>query len=127
MRAVTKNVMWLGIILILLTGLIHLIDAPDNFKDATYKGLLFVANGIGAIIAAIGIYRGARSWGWGLGLLVAVGAIIGYIVSRTIGLPGLEIDPHWSEPLGVASLIVEGLFTAAALYALSSRTVNQRT
>jgi hypothetical protein len=125
MRAVTKNVMWLGIILILLTGLIHLIDAQDNFKDATYKGLLFVANGIGAIIAAIGIYRGARKWGWGLGLLVAVGAIIGYIISRTIGLPGLEIDPHWSEPLGVASLIVEGLFTVTALYALSSRTANQ--
>lgn len=121
MRAVTKNVMWLGIILILLTGLIHLIDAPDNFEDATYKGLLFVANGIGAIIAAIGIYRGARSWGWGLGLLITVGAITGYIISRTIGLPGLEVDPHWSEPLGVASLIVEGLFTVTALVALARR------
>ena len=33
-----------------------------------------------------------------------------YIVSHTIGLPGLEIDDEWFEPLGVASLLVEGLY-----------------
>ena len=33
-----------------------------------------------------------------------------YLVSHTIGLPGLEIDDEWFEPLGVASLLVEGLY-----------------
>jgi len=108
-----------GIALILVTGAIHFIDAPGSFGDATYKGLLFVANGIAAIIAAIGIYRGERLWGWGLGLLVAGGALIGYVISRTVGLPGLAPDV-WLEPLGILSLLVEAAYVV--LFLLSRRT-----
>jgi hypothetical protein len=98
-----------GITLILVTGAIHLIDAPSSFSDATYKGVLFVGNGIAAMVAATGIYRGARTWGWGLGTLVAAGALVGYVISRTVGLPGLAPDV-WLEPLGILSLIVEAAF-----------------
>ena len=107
-----------AIALILVTGAIHFIDAPGSFGDATYKGLLFVANGIAAIVAAVGIYRGERSWGWGLGLLVAGGALVGYVISRTVGLPGLAPDV-WLEPLGILSLLVEVLYVV--LFALSRR------
>jgi hypothetical protein len=98
-----------GVALILVTGAIHLIDAPSSFGDATYKGLLFLANGIAALVAAFGIYRGERTWGWGLGVLVASGALLGYVISRTVGLPGLPPDV-WLEPLGVLSLMVEAAF-----------------
>ena len=102
---------WFGILLILATGLIHFIEAPDGFEEAAYKGWLFCANGFGATIAAINIYRGKQSLGWILGLVIAAGSIIGYIASRTIGLPQIPAEPDaWLEPLGVASLIVEGLF-----------------
>ena len=114
----SKFITWAGIILITITGIIHFYDAPDTFSEATYKGVLFTLNGVGAIVAAFGIFRNA-SWGWLLGLVVAGGAIVGYIISRTIGLPGLEADP-WLEPLGVLSLIVEGLFTLLAVYALNA-------
>ncbi|MBA3944050.1 MAG: hypothetical protein H0X37_05745 [Herpetosiphonaceae bacterium] len=120
-NTLSKKVMWAGIILILLTGLIHVIDAPSSFGDATYKGLLFVANALGALVSAVGIYRGSRSWGWGLGLLVAGGAFVMYIISRTVGLPGLEPDV-WLEPLGIASLIVEALFVGLTLWAMARRT-----
>jgi hypothetical protein len=113
---ISKKVMWAGIVLILVTGMIHLIDAPSSFGDATYKGILFVANGIGAAVAALGIYRGARDWGWGLGLLIAGGALAGYIISRTLGLPGLGPDV-WLEPLGIASLIVEAAYVWLAVRA----------
>ena len=92
-----------------MTGVIHFIDAPGSFGDATHKGLLFLANGIGAIVAGLGIYRGERTWGWGLGVLVAGGALVGYVISRTVGLPGLAPD-IWLEPLGVLSLMVEAAF-----------------
>lgn len=107
-----------AIALILVTGAIHFIDAPGSFGDATYKGLLFVANGIAAIVAAVGIYRGERSWGWGLGALVAGGALVGYVISRTVGLPGLAPDV-WLEPLGILSLLVEVSYVV--LFALSRR------
>jgi len=61
-------------------------------------------------VAARGISRGATLWGWTLGLLLSAGAVTLYIVSHTIGLPGLAIDDEWFEPLGVASLLVEGLY-----------------
>ncbi len=110
--------MWAGIVLIIITGVIHFIDAPDSFGESTYKGILFTLNGIGALIAAYGIFRGAN-WGWILGLLIAGGAIFGYIVSRTVGLPSLEVDPAWFEPLGILSLIVEGIFVILAIKVLT--------
>ena len=47
----------------------------------------------------------------GSGLVVAGGALVGYVASRTVGLPGLPAEPDaWFEPMGVASLACEGLF-----------------
>ena len=100
---------WVSISLIVLVGLIHLIEAPEYFEEASYLGLLFLANFAGTIVAAIGIYRGSRSWGWGLGILLAASAYLGYILSRTVGLPGFYEDEFF-EPMGVLSLIVEALF-----------------
>ena len=73
MLNISKILLWFGIGLILIIGLIHVIDAPDSFSDAVYKGWFFYANGIGALIAAYGIYR-KHNWGWNLGLLIAAGS-----------------------------------------------------
>ena len=105
---------WAGIILILSIGCIHVLDAQDSFKDAIYKGWLFYANGVGALLAAYFIYRGKDHGGWNLGFLIAVGSLLAYVASRTIGLPQIPAEPEaWFEPLGVGSLIAEGLFIAA--------------
>ena len=113
MKHVPKIFMWTGIALILTIGLIHVIDAPESFEDAAYKSWLFYANGAGALVAAFGIYRSRQNWGWNLGLLIAACSLIGYIASRTVGLPQIPAEPDaWLEPLGVASLIAEGLFVA---------------
>jgi uncharacterized membrane protein HdeD (DUF308 family) len=118
MRTTPTAVQGAGIVLILVTGAIHVIDAPSSFGDATYKGVLFLANGIAAIVAAFGIYRGERRWGWGLGVVVAAGALVSYVTSRTVGLPGLAPD-IWLEPLGILSLLVEATFIV--LFAQSRR------
>jgi uncharacterized membrane protein YfcA len=86
-----------------------LIDAPEDLQEAPYQGLLFLANFFGALTAAIAIFRGRR-WGWSLGALVAGGAFVGYVISRTVGLPGLPVEEEWLEPLGLLSLLVEALF-----------------
>lgn len=118
MRPPTANLKWLAITAILATGLVHLSEARDAFGDAGYKGLLFVANGVGAVAATVGIYGSRRLWGWWLGLLVAGGAFIGYVVSRTVGLPGLAPEPDaWFEPAGVASLVFEALFILVFIFA----------
>ncbi|MEP7345851.1 MAG: hypothetical protein ABI877_11305 [Gemmatimonadaceae bacterium] len=108
---------------ILGTGLIHFIDAPDAFSEMTYKGLLFIANGVGSLVAAYGIFSSKREMGWLLGLVIAVGSILAYVASRTVGLPGLAAEPDaWLEPLGVASLVCEGLFVILFLVASRQQT-----
>ena len=110
---VSDRLVGAGISLIIIVGLIHLIGAPEDLEEAPYQGVLFLANFFGALTAAIGIYRG-RSWGWSLGALVAGGAFLGYVLSRTIGLPGMPVE-EWLEPLGVLSLLVEALFVGLCL------------
>jgi hypothetical protein len=105
-----------GISLIVVVGLIHLINSPGDLEEGSYTGLLYLANFVGALTAAIGIYRG-RSWGWSLGALVSAGASVGYVISRTVGLPGLAVEEEWLEPLGVLSLLVEALFVGLFLTA----------
>ena len=84
-------------------------------------GVGFVANFIGALVAAVGIYRDAM-WGWVLGALVAGGALVMYVVSRSVGLPGFEhAVGRWSGPLGILSVVVEALFLAVFFLWLSVR------
>ncbi len=101
-----------GIVLIVATGLIHLIRVPHHFEIAPYLGWLFIANFVGSLVVAVGIYRGSL-WGWLLGVLIATASFVLFLVSRTIGLPAThhELVGHWST-LGIISLIVEGLFVA---------------
>ncbi|MEO8453306.1 MAG: hypothetical protein ABI647_26195 [Gemmatimonadota bacterium] len=110
MAAASRTLKRLAILAILGTGLIHAMEAPPAFSEERYKGILFVANGIGALVAAIGIYRNQRL-GWILGLLISLSTIIAYVASRTVGLPGLAAEPDaWLEPLGVLSLVCEAVF-----------------
>jgi hypothetical protein len=117
-RLVPDGLLGAGISLILVVGLIHLIDSPEDLEEGSYQGFLFLANFLGALAAAVGIYRGNR-WGWGLGFLVAGGAFAGYVLSRTMGLPGLPVETEWLEPLGVLSLIVEAVFVGLCLAILA--------
>jgi hypothetical protein len=117
---------WAGLALLALIGLIHLIEAPSQFSDATYKGLLFFANAAGCAVAVAGLWRNLR-WAWGLGTLIAAATAVGYVWSRTVGLPGLPVDPDVFEPLGVVSVLAEVAFVGLAAAAFSRRSVTEET
>jgi hypothetical protein len=104
-------IVWTGVALIVIVGLIHLIEGPEYLEETAYVGILFFLNAIGAAASAYGILRG-RSWGWPLGVLIAAGAFVAYILSRTVGLPGATAltQESFFEPMGAASLLVEALF-----------------
>jgi hypothetical protein len=102
-----------GIALILAVGVVHLIEAPGYFEAAAYLGALFVANFVATLVSAVGIFGGAKGWGWTLGAVVCGLSALAYLASRLFGLFGLpEAVGEWDEPLGSLALILEGLFIA---------------
>ncbi len=102
--------------LILAAGLIHLLLTREHFEEATYLGVLFAADFVGAAVAAFGIYQGHR-WGWLLGASVALGAFVSYIFDGTVGLPGVE-GHHFLEPVGIITKAVEALFLGLCVFKL---------
>ena len=110
-----------AILLIVAVGLTHLVGAPPHYRFAPYIGVGFVVNFLGGLVAAVGIYRNAL-WGWLLGALVAGGALVLYIVSRTVGLPGYEhAVGRWFGPLAILAFIVEVVFLVLFVVAVSTR------
>jgi peptidoglycan/LPS O-acetylase OafA/YrhL len=107
-----------GIVLIVIVGVIHLVEAPEYLEEETYIGVLFILNAIGAGLSAAGIRRGLRA-GWLLGVVVAAGAFIAFILSRTTGLPSFK-EEDW-EGLGIVTLVLEAAFCAVAARALAGR------
>src|SRR5215217_5297939 len=76
----TRLLAWAGAYAILFVG-------GEHFLVASYLGLAFVANFLGSLVVAASLFLGGRTWAWLLGDLVAGGALVGFMVSRTIGLP----------------------------------------
>ncbi len=104
-----KILQWVAIILIVVTGYLHFITAAEEYVEAVYMGWLFFANFVGALVAAFGIFRRKLLLGWALGVVITAGSIVGYIQSRTFGMPGMEVE-EWIHPIGLTAVAVEVLF-----------------
>ena len=91
-------------------GLIHLLDSVDTFHETRWLFWAYVAadggDDRGRRRAAAPPRRRAGSRPR---RCVALLPLAGYILSRTTGLPGADDDVgNWADPLGLASLWVEG-------------------
>jgi hypothetical protein len=105
-------------------GLIHLLDSVDTFHETRWLFWAYVLL-IGATIVVAGalLYHPDRR-AFTAAALVAAAPLMGYLLSRTTGLPGADEDVgNWADPLGLASLWVEGAVLLTAGYALAPRAV----
>lgn len=111
-----------GAVLCAFVVAIHVIDqgGPTGLKSPAYVGYLYyVVEIAGAVAVLLLLARRPAVLGWVIALGVAVGPIVGYLVTRSIGLPNYTDDiGNWTEPLGLASLAVEGLLLICTLVAL---------
>ncbi len=108
-----RGLHWFAVVLILVIGLQHVLAAQIEYTQAPYIGYLFVANFVGALVAAYVIYHRVV-WGWLLGLLIAVASMAGYLWSRTLGMPAMNVQ-EWFTPYGVIAVTAEVLFIVLAL------------
>lgn len=103
-------------------ALIHLLDLPGKFGEVPYMAWMYV----GLIVACFGVAGmligagDARAWTATLVLPALV--VTGFVLSRTTGLPQAHDDVgNWGEPLGIASMFVEGSLIALAGSVLAER------
>ena len=99
-----------------LVGLIHLILSPEYFSEQAYIGVLFVLGGLALIAFAVRLYRSDDVPSWLLGALTMAGMGVGFVLSRTVGLPGFH-ESEW-ELSGLVCLVLEAGFVAVAARAL---------
>ncbi len=93
---------------VLAVGLIHTLDLQSKFHETPYLGVAYVALIVASVVAAGGVLMGSDQRWMSAAALVALTPMVGYVLSRSIGLPDANGDiGNWLEPLGVASLFVE--------------------
>lgn len=103
----------------------HIPPMGTHFEEVPYIGVAFALLTTVCLAGIIGVLADERPIWW-LGMGAGCGiAIVAYVVSRTVGLPGMADDiGHWTEPLGVVSVVTESItvaISAAALLTMRQR------
>lgn len=115
----TRSVVAIGLAGI---ALIHLLDSIGKYGETRYIFWMYVALMVGSLVTAFAVLHTRAKAVWLASGGLAASALIGFVLSRTTGLPNAKGDiGNWTEPLGLASLFVEGLVIAVSAYALTLR------
>ncbi|WP_251091527.1 hypothetical protein [Streptomyces sp. Caat 7-52] len=101
---------------------VHALLVPDHLEEKFYIGMLFAVGSAVMLVVAAALVSGKRlAAAWLTGTAVSLGMIIGFLLSRTVGLPYGYYEPDWEPPYGPLSLIAEGLFVLVFLTWLGTR------
>jgi hypothetical protein len=103
----------------------HQLDLSDKLEEAPYLAAMFIALIVTSYALALvfALARVVPARVWRLCALVAIGPIVGYMISRSpIGLPQIEDHKgHWADPYGTASVVCEAMLLALSLGSARAR------
>ena len=103
-----------------LTGVLHLALSPEYLGEQAYIGVLFILGGIATLALAAWLWNSSQPVAWLGAAVVCAGMAVGFILSRTTGLPGFH-EAEW-ELSGILSVLLEvGVIGLAALALGSGR------
>jgi hypothetical protein len=102
-------------------AVIHLLDSIGKFHETPYMGWMYIGLMLGCIATGAALIAGHFREAWLAAVVLPLSAIVGYVLTRTTGLPQAHGDVgNWTEPLGLAALFTEGVLAATAAYALTA-------
>lgn len=105
-------------------ALIHLLELQGKLKEVPYLGVGYIVLIVASVISGALLLHSNSKNGWRLAGLAAGATLIGFTLTRTTGLPNSTDDiGNWLEPMGLASIFIEGIVAAVAAYALTTRRV----
>ena len=89
-------------------AVIHILDLPGKFAETPYLAWGYVGIIGFAAFLIERLLTEKRSVDYLMSSVLSVAVLIGFVVNRTIGMPGATGDiGNWLEPLGFLSLFVE--------------------
>jgi hypothetical protein len=98
-------------LLALAVAAVHVADQGGITALATphWIGWGYRAIEVGGVLTAIAVLLARPAWlGWAAGVLLGAGPFIGYLASRTVGVPGDHPDVgNWGDWDGTVSLFLE--------------------
>jgi hypothetical protein len=110
-----------GIGLLAATIAIHTTELADKVGETAYLGAGYILL-IAASIVSIVLLAQRDRRGWTFGLVTCAATLVGFVLTRTTGLPGAMGDiGNWTETIAVWSLAVEAAFVGLAVWALVRR------
>lgn len=117
----------IGVVGLTGVGLIHLLDAPGKYAETPYMFWMYIGLMLGTLAISAELVRTGSRIAWAAAGGLALSAAVGFILTRTIGLPQARGDVgNWIEPLGLASLWVEGCLVALSGAVLATRDARAR-
>ena len=111
-----------GAIGLMAVGLIHVLEIQGQLSGAAWLTAGFVLLAASAPVVGLWLLARPSSVAWQIGVLVCLGAAGGYILTRSVPVPGDTGDRgNWlGDPLGLTSLFVEGIVIILAVLVLAS-------
>jgi hypothetical protein len=104
----------------------HAVDGVAKYTETRYIFWMYMAAIAASLVCGAVLLFSRTAERQRLALLAAAGiagsVFLGYVVSRTTGMPNATGDiGNWTEPLGLASIVAEAMTVLAAIGALVLR------
>jgi hypothetical protein len=107
---------WCATFLLLVAAGTHIPLVREHLQEAPYIGWLFIALSVVCIVLAVAILLVDHVGVWLLSAAVCFAAVVGFMASRTVGLPQIGDDVgNWTDPLGIPAVASEVLMVALAV------------
>jgi hypothetical protein len=100
---------------------VHLLDGPHSVQDQAYLGVLELLLAVACVPLAVLLLIEPIRATWDVALALNLLALLVFVTSRTVGLPGSTGDiGNWSPLLGVLNMVAEGSVIGIAALALAT-------
>ena len=108
-----------GALLALAVAAVHIADQGSITALASphWIGWGYRLIEVGGVLTACAILLSRPAWlGWAAGVLLGTGPFLGYVASRSVGVPGDPGDVgNWGYWVGTVSLVVEAAFVVLCI------------
>jgi hypothetical protein len=97
---------------------IHVALAPEHVREQAPIGIGFCIAAMGLTVAVVGLLRApGKTWPAKLALVVLVGLVVGYVITRLVEIPRVVGTPEDWDPVGIFTKAIElgGVYAAVRL------------